>query len=72
MDIRCNLQCQKVLPCRHTCIRRCCEPCGACITTINVKLPCGHTMEGECNFFRDMASGKKTGKCPVCKTVVVP
>lgn len=66
-DYSCKLLCEKQLDCKHKCIRRCCEPCGSCITRISVRLKCGHTMQDECGKIRRLVLSPGGQTCPVCR-----
>ena len=45
----CHKQCNKVMPCTHSCTKLCCESCtDKCMVTVRKKWPCGHKLKRSC------------------------
>ncbi len=48
-DIQCNKPCDKLLPCDHTCINLCREPCAVrCYRKVSKSYPCKHVQKDYC------------------------
>ncbi|XP_037051302.1 NFX1-type zinc finger-containing protein 1-like isoform X2 [Bradysia coprophila] len=51
-EFQCQEQCTKVLPCGHSCGKKCCEPCGPCRVPTSKSTPIcgpGHKQTVPCN-----------------------
>ncbi|TNV74303.1 hypothetical protein FGO68_gene14375 [Halteria grandinella] len=80
IDLKCPVQCEKILACGHQCLLRCSQDCNLkpCKQTVERALPCGHKIEMLCHedintakCYKDCAKAlqcrhKCTGKCSEC------